>query len=71
MIAQISIMEINDWKDAFYKLKINKKGVIQYANKFCENMVGRGGGVVDFRFRELKNEKKIPEILVLELIIDV
>jgi len=34
-------------------------------------MVGRGGGVVDFKFRELKNEKGISEILVLELIIDV
>ena len=71
MIAQISIMEINDWKDAFYKLKINKKIVIEYANKFCESMVKRGGGVVDFKFRELKNENGISEILVLELIIDV
>jgi len=34
-------------------------------------MVWRGGGVVDFKFRELKNEKGISEILVLELIIDV
>lgn len=71
MTAQISILEINDWKDAFYKLKTNKKNVIEFANKSCESMVGRGGGVVDFKFRELKNEKGISEILVLELIIDV
>jgi len=39
MIAQISIVEIEDWKDAIYKLKINRKEIIDYANQSCQNMI--------------------------------
>lgn len=35
MIAQIEIVDIKDMKDAEYKLKINKKNIIQHANLSC------------------------------------
>lgn len=35
MIAQIEILEIEDVKDAEYKLKISKKDIIEYANQSC------------------------------------
>ena len=35
MSAQIEIVDIKDMKDAEYKLKINKKNIIQHANLSC------------------------------------
>ena len=59
-------MELSDFKDAEYKLKANKKQIIEYANTSCESMVLRGGGVEDLRFRRL-DEK----IIVVELLVNV
>lgn len=32
MIAQIQITEIKDFKDAMYKIKMNKKDIVAFAN---------------------------------------
>lgn len=64
MIAQIQITEIADFKDAQYKIKINKKQIIAQANKHCENMVKRGGGVEDIRVRQLDKDMLVVELLV-------
>lgn len=66
MIAQISIVEIVDFRDAFYKLKNAKHDIIEYANQSCPNMVERGGGVESMSFKNLNDE-----ILVVELHVNV
>jgi hydroxymethylglutaryl-CoA reductase len=66
MIAQIEIVEIKDMKNAEYKLKINKKKIIEHANLSCQSMVARGGGVEDLRFRKLSDS-----IIVVELLVNV
>lgn len=45
MLAQISILEIPDYREAIYRLKNAQKKIIEYANESCQNMVNRGGGV--------------------------
>lgn len=67
MIAQISIFEIADFRAAHYALKSNKAKILAYANQSCPNMVKRGGGVEDVRFRVLGDQ----EILVVELLVNV
>jgi hydroxymethylglutaryl-CoA reductase len=64
MIAQISYFDIDDFTMAYYSLKSHKKEIIDYANKSCENMVVRGGGVEDLRFRNIESEILIVELLV-------
>ena len=66
MIAQIEVLEVDDVKDAEYKLKVSKKDIIKYANQSCQSMVARGGGVEDLRFRQLADR-----ILVVELFVNV
>lgn len=66
MIAQISIVEIVDFREAFYKLKNAKHDIIAYANQSCPNMVERGGGVESMSFKNLNDE-----ILVVELYVNV
>ena len=53
MIAQIQILDIQNYKDAEYKLIRSKKEIIEYANQSCQNMVKRGGGVEGLRFKKL------------------
>lgn len=67
MIAQISIFDITDFRAAHYSLKSNKAKIIEHANQSCPNMVKRGGGVEDVRFKELGDR----EILVVELLVNV
>lgn len=64
MIAQISIVDIVDFKDASYKLKNARKMIIDFANESCPNMVERGGGVEEMRFRSLNDEMLVVELLV-------
>lgn len=66
MIAQISIVEITDFREAFYRLKNGKNDIISWANESCPNMVKRGGGVESMSFRNLNDE-----ILVVELYVNV
>src|SRR5436309_12549987 len=40
----------------------NKIEIINFANKFCENMVKRGGGVLDVDFRRIPRKNKRPII---------
>lgn len=35
MIAQISFVDILNFNEAFYSLKLNKKQIIEYANQSC------------------------------------
>ena len=64
MISQIMFMDINDYKNAEYQLKINKKHIIEHANTSCTSMVNRGGGVEDVRFRKLSESIMVVELLV-------
>lgn len=66
MIAQIQILELQNLKDAEYRLKSKKKEIISHANLSCESMVQRGGGVEDLRFRRLTEN-----IIVVELLVNV
>lgn len=53
MIAQIQILEIQNYKEAEYNLILSKKEIIQFANESCQSMVRRGGGVEGLRFKKL------------------
>jgi hydroxymethylglutaryl-CoA reductase len=64
MIGQICVNDITDFKDAEYKLRINKKNIIAHANSSCQSMVMRGGGVEDLKFRKLGEEFLVVELLV-------
>jgi hydroxymethylglutaryl-CoA reductase len=58
------VTEVGDFKDAQYKVKVNKKELIKHANLYCENMVKRGGGVEDIRVRVLGDKMIVVELLV-------
>lgn len=64
MIAQISLVEIPDFREAIYQLKNAKDRIIAYANQSCQNMVKRGGGVESVRFKNLNEEMLVVELLV-------
>jgi hydroxymethylglutaryl-CoA reductase len=53
MIGQIDILDIVDMKDAENRLINEKQSIIEYANKACESMVKRGGGVENMRLKRL------------------
>mmetsp|Transcript_6786 Transcript_6786/g.10924 ORF Transcript_6786/g.10924 Transcript_6786/m.10924 type:complete len:230 (+) Transcript_6786:1592-2281(+) len=64
MMGQIQILDIVDYKSAEYQLKTHKRDIINYANKSCESMVARGGGVEDFRVRKLNSSVIVCELFV-------
>lgn len=66
MISQIEILDIKNMKDAEYKLRMEKKKIIAYANECCQSMVKRGGGVEGLRMRKLAQD-----IIVVELLVNV
>ena len=58
------MVEIPDFREAFYQLKNAKDRIIAYANQSCQNMVKRGGGVESVRFKNLNEEMLVVELLV-------
>ena len=66
MIGQIQITQLKDYEQVKYKLGINKKRILEFANSHCVSMVERGGGVIDLRWRKLSED-----MIVIELLIDV
>lgn len=45
MISQIQILDIKEVKNAVFKVKKNQKEICEFANRYCESMTKRGGGV--------------------------
>nr|CAG8509046.1 1824_t:CDS:10 [Entrophospora candida] len=55
IIAQVALLDIpeDSMNLSIKKLLDNKIEIIKFANKFCENMVERGGGVLDIDVRRV------------------
>lgn len=77
MIGQIQILDCDPVYET-YKIMQKKTEIIERSNIFCQNMVERGGGVIDLKCKTLTppNNEKIKfdgnaNILVVELFVDV
>jgi len=64
IIAQVALLDIpeDSMNLSIKKLLDNKIKIIKFANKFCENMVERGGGVLDIDVRRVPRKNKRPII---------
>jgi len=85
IVAQVCLLDISQENMNFAVDKIiqNKSEIIKTANKYCDNMVKRGGGVFDINVRRIprkanRNQKHYPinsdnfmEWLVVHITIDV
>ncbi|TPX62006.1 hydroxymethylglutaryl-CoA reductase (NADPH) [Spizellomyces sp. 'palustris'] len=68
--AQIQVMDIEDDRIAvaLEQVKARRDEIIALGNQFCQNMVGRGGGVMDVTVRQVirRSDTKRPKEVRLE-----
>jgi len=77
MRGQIQICDVQA-DEAIFIIEQKKKEIISYANEACQNMVKRGGGVIDLKVKVLPQDISLKEIspnsgdmIVVDLFINV
>mmetsp|Transcript_7673 Transcript_7673/g.6935 ORF Transcript_7673/g.6935 Transcript_7673/m.6935 type:complete len:565 (-) Transcript_7673:979-2673(-) len=77
MRGQIQIINCNV-EEATFTIDHKKKEIIEYANEACQNMVKRGGGVIDVKAKVLKADPSLKaldsnssEMLIVDLFVNV